>query len=100
MRADGRALPIGERARTPFAIVTFFEPNLSRKLDTPMDLGALCSLLDRLVGGEASCYAVRVDGSFDRVKTRSVPASESATHPSRRSWNTSPPSNFGTSRAA
>jgi acetolactate decarboxylase len=38
-----------------------------------MDLGTLCSLLDRLVGGEASCYAVRVDGSFHLVKTRSVP---------------------------
>jgi acetolactate decarboxylase len=39
-----------------------------------MNLGALCSLLlDRLVGGEASCYAVRVDGSFDLLKTRSVP---------------------------
>ena len=73
VRADGRAYPIGERARTPFAVVTFFEPNLSRTLDTPMDLGTMCSLLDRLVGGEASCYAVRVDGRFERVKTRSVP---------------------------
>ena len=73
VRADGRAHPVGERARTPFAVVTFFEPNLSRTLDTPMDLEALCSLLDRLVGGEASCYAVRVDGSFDFLKTRSVP---------------------------
>ena len=73
VRADGRALPVGERTRTPFAVVTFFEPNLSRTLDTPMDLGTLCSLLNRLVGGEASCYAVRVDGRFERVKTRSVP---------------------------
>ena len=73
VRADGRAYPVGERSRTPFAVVTFFEPNLSRTLDTPMDLGTLCTLLDRLVGGEASCYAVRVEGSFDLVKTRSVP---------------------------
>jgi len=73
VKADGRAYRIGERARTPFAVVTFFEPNLSRTLDTPMDLGTLCSRLDRLVGGEASCYAVRVDGRFDLVKTRSVP---------------------------
>jgi acetolactate decarboxylase len=73
VRADGRAYPVGEQTRTPFAVVTFFEPNLSRTLDTPMDLGALCSLLDRLVGGEVSCYAVRVDGRFDFLKTRSVP---------------------------
>ena len=74
VKADGRVHAIGERARTPFAVVTFFEPNLSRTLATPMDLGTFCSRLDRLVGGgEASCYAVRVDGRFEHVKTRSVP---------------------------
>jgi len=73
VRADGRAYPIGGRERTPFAVVTFFEPNLSLTLDTPMNLKTLCSRLDHLVGGEASCYAVRLDGTFDHVKTRSVP---------------------------
>jgi acetolactate decarboxylase len=73
VRADGRAYAIDERARTPFAVVTFFEPNLSRTLDTPMDFETFCARLDRHVGGEASCYAVRVEGHFDYVKTRSVP---------------------------
>ncbi len=73
VRADGRAYPIGGRERTPFAVVTFFEPNLSLTLDTPMNLETLCSRLDHLVGGDASCYAVRLDGTFDHVKTRSVP---------------------------
>jgi acetolactate decarboxylase len=73
VKADGRAYAIDERTRTPFAVVTFFEPNLSRTLGTPMDLGTLRVHLDRLVGDEASCYAVRVEGHFDYVKTRSVP---------------------------
>ena len=74
VKADGRAYPIDERARTPFAVVTFFEPTLSRTLATPVGLGTFCASLDRLVGGgEASCYAVRVDGRFEHVKTRSVP---------------------------
>jgi acetolactate decarboxylase len=73
VKADGRAYAIDERARTPFAVVTFFEPNLSRTLGTPMDFGALRAHLDRLVGDEASFYAVRVEGHFDYVKTRSVP---------------------------
>ena len=38
-----------------------------------MDYEALVAFLDRLVSGEASCYAVRVDGWFSYVKTRSVP---------------------------
>src|SRR5215210_5873041 len=73
VKVDGRAYTIDERARTPFAVVTFFEPDLCRTLATPMDSKAFGAYLDRLVSGEASCYAVRLDGQFDYVKTRSVP---------------------------
>src|SRR5215210_8243723 len=73
VKADGRAYEIDKRTRTPFAVVTFFEPNLSWTLATPMDYETLVALLDRLVSGEASCYAVRVDGWFSYIKTRSVP---------------------------
>src|SRR3712207_4530108 len=73
VKADGRAYEIDKRTRTPFAVVTFFEPNLSRTLATPMDYETLVAFLDRLVSGEAACYAVRVDGRFSYVKTRSVP---------------------------
>jgi acetolactate decarboxylase len=73
VKADGRAYMIDKRTRTPFAVVTFFEPNLHRTLAKPMDYEAFMAYLDRLVSGEASCYAVRVDGCFSYVKTRSVP---------------------------
>ena len=73
VKSDGRAYAIDGRAKTPFAVVTFFEPSLSWSLATPVDLGEFCARLDRLVGGEASCYAVRVDGDFEYVKTRSIP---------------------------
>jgi acetolactate decarboxylase len=73
VRSDGLAYTIDRRAKTPFAVVTFFEPNLSRTLATPLDLGTFCARLDHLLGAEASCYAVRVDGHFEYVKTRSVP---------------------------
>ena len=73
VKADGRAYAIAGGTRTPFAVVTFFEPDLSRGLTGPMNLATFCTRLDLLVGGEASCYAVRVDGRFEYVKTRSVP---------------------------
>src|ERR687894_2174895 len=73
VKADGRAYVVDKRTRTPFAVVTFFEPNLSRTLATPMDYEAFVAYLDRLVSAETSCYAVRVDGRFSYVKTRSVP---------------------------
>jgi acetolactate decarboxylase len=34
---------------------------------------ALCDYLDEVTGGETVCAAIRVDGSFEYVKTRSVP---------------------------
>lgn len=73
VKADGRAYEIDRRARTPFAVVTFFEPNLSRTLAMPTDFDSFCTYLDRLVGDEAPCCAVRLDGRFECVKTRSVP---------------------------
>lgn len=72
IKADGRAYEIDGRTKTPFAVVTFFEPDPARTLDGPMDFEAFCARLDGLVGDEASCSAVRVDGSFGYVKTRSV----------------------------
>ena len=37
VKADGRAYQIDPQARTPFAVVTFFEPTLYRSLATPTD---------------------------------------------------------------
>jgi len=73
VRADGRAYPVGGRTRTPFAVVTFFEPGPPQELEGPLDLAGLCSVVDGLIGETDGCCAVRVDGSFERVRTRSVP---------------------------
>ena len=73
VRADGRAYEIDARTKTPFAVVTFFEPGLIQPLPGPMDLAALCSHLDVLAPDAATLYAVRVDASFGYVRTRSVP---------------------------
>ena len=72
VRADGRAYAVDRRSKTPFAVVTFFEPDLPRPLTNIGDFAALCAYLDRVVEDRAVCYAVRVDGYFDYVKTRSV----------------------------
>ncbi|MDQ3864984.1 MAG: acetolactate decarboxylase [Actinomycetota bacterium] len=73
VKSDGRAYPVDGRARTPFAVVTIFEPDVSHTLSTPMDFEALRDYLDGVVGGAAVCCAIRVDGRFEYVKTRSVP---------------------------
>jgi len=73
VRSDGRAYEIDSRTKTPFAVVTFFEPGLIQSLPGPMDLTALYSHLDALAPDTATLYAVRVDASFEHVRTRSVP---------------------------
>jgi acetolactate decarboxylase len=73
VRADGRAYRIPPDARTPFAVVTFFEPTLSRTLSESMDFETFCANLEDLVEAETPCWTVRVDGRFAYVKTRSVP---------------------------
>ena len=73
IKADGRAYVIEGRTRTPFAVVTFFEPGLSQTLAAMMDLAGLCAQVDRLVDETTTCCAVWVDGRFEHVKTRSVP---------------------------
>lgn len=73
IRSDGRAYTVNPVATAAFAVVTFFEPDLYRPLSTPMDYPALRACVEEVAGGEAPCYAVRVDGYFDQVKARSVP---------------------------
>jgi acetolactate decarboxylase len=51
VRADGRAYAVDGKARTPFAVVTLFEPDVSRTLSIPRSFEGLC----------------------EYVKTRSVP---------------------------
>ncbi len=73
VKADGLAYEVDERLKTPFAVVTFFEPDLRRSLAGPMGYADLCACLDGIVGDTNMCHAVRVDGLFRYVKTRSVP---------------------------
>src|SRR5215218_1654242 len=73
VRADGRAYAVDGKARTPFAVVTLFEPDVSRRLSIQMGFEVLCDYVDGVIGGGTVCAAIRVDGSFEYVKTRSVP---------------------------
>ena len=74
VKADGRAYEVDEQMKTPFAVVTFFEPREIQRLAAPMNYAALRAHLDEIVAADSTtCHAVRVDGHFRYVKTRSVP---------------------------
>jgi acetolactate decarboxylase len=70
---DGAVSEVDGETRTPFAVVTRFEPAIDVARDGPLDHDGLLGWLDGLIpAGVASC-AVRVDGRFDLVRARSVP---------------------------
>ncbi len=70
---DGRVGEIDGAARTPFAVVTRFEPTVDALIEGPLDHEELLSHLDALIPADASSCAIRLDGRFDLVRARSVP---------------------------
>ncbi|MBF0119702.1 MAG: acetolactate decarboxylase [Desulfobacterales bacterium] len=75
IRSDGRVYTVEDKEQTPFACVTFFNPDtLDDILGT--DYKDIAHLLDNLLPSKNMLYAIRIDGVFNHVKTRAVPKSE------------------------
>ncbi|HEV7770146.1 MAG TPA: acetolactate decarboxylase [Solirubrobacterales bacterium] len=72
---DGGIHPVPPEAKTPFAVVSHFEPTIEQHIDVPLAQIELVDYLDSLVPSDISC-AVRLDGHFDLVRARSVPAQQ------------------------
>lgn len=73
---DGAVTPIPPATKTPFAVVTRFEPTVDTRLGgegAPREHDGLLAALDDLVPAGASSCAVRLDGRFELVRARSVP---------------------------
>ena len=71
---DGRVEPVPAAARTPFAVVTRFEPEVDERIEGRLSHEQLLARLDDLVPAAASSCAIRLDGRFELVRARSVPA--------------------------
>ncbi|MGO9600741.1 MAG: acetolactate decarboxylase [Isosphaeraceae bacterium] len=76
VRSDGIVRPVADSQQTPFATVLFFRPTFRRSLSGPLDYEELQTHLDSFTDGPNLFYAVRMDGRFSFVKTRSVPRQE------------------------
>ena len=73
VKTNGIAYPVGNSQKTPFAVVTFFDPDKTVSLDNPIDLNQLEKYLDSLLLTKNIFYAIKIEGDFKYVKTRSVP---------------------------
>jgi len=74
VRDDGRVY-IVDNGTTPFATVTFFEPDYVEHV-SDMNYTELKEYLDAHIPTENIFYAIKIEGSFSHVKARSVPRQE------------------------
>ena len=74
--ADGVAYPVSRAMETPFAAVTLFDADDTAMVPEGLDYKGFQEFLDGMLPTENTFYAVRVDGTFSYMKTRSVPAQQ------------------------
>ncbi|MCM3004032.1 acetolactate decarboxylase [Priestia koreensis] len=72
----GKAIPVEESAKTPFAIMTTFQEEVSYKIEEEMSLEQLEEWLNKRLQSKNIFYAIRIDGTFREVKTRTVAKQE------------------------
>jgi len=91
LRSDGSARPVAPDQKTPFAVVTFFQPEQELAVAHQMMKSELLAMIAEAT--DANLFsAVRVDGMFDEVHTRTVqrqtrpfpPLTEAAKHQAER----------------
>lgn len=72
LKVDGKAYPVSDMMKTSFAAVTFFDTDDSLSIeDGPVGLETLRESLDALITNKRIFYAIRIDGEFKFVRTRS-----------------------------
>jgi acetolactate decarboxylase len=73
IKADGVAYPVPDSMTTPFAVVTVFDADTTVASHDEMDYEGLQRYLDGLIPDKGIFYAVKIEGLFPYIKTRSVP---------------------------
>jgi acetolactate decarboxylase len=76
LRADGSVTLASGQDKTPFASVLWFRPDKTITVTGPLDRAALIGLIDKAIPSPNLTYALRVSGSFARVRTRTVMAQQ------------------------
>lgn len=74
IKADGKAVVPDLRGETPFAAVCGFRPELAFAIPEGADLKAVERCVDEAAPNQNQFCAIRIDGHFKTLRTRSVPA--------------------------
>ena len=72
MRGDGTVTPASPDQVTPFAVVTNFVTNVSAEIPAHSTREQVSEIVDHLTLSPNYLYAIRITGTFDWVRTRTV----------------------------
>ncbi|MCY7617900.1 acetolactate decarboxylase [Bacillus pumilus] len=72
LRSDGTATPVTDQDYSPFCSLAFFETDIVHRIDAAMTSKELEEEIDRILPSKNVFYAIRIDGSFKKVQTRTV----------------------------
>lgn len=73
-KADGHIYQVNDTTTTPFATVTFFEADDTITIGSNTDYASLQSIIKETVPGPNLMYALKIEGTFENISIRSVPA--------------------------
>ena len=76
IKTDGKAYEVSGTAVAPFAMVTFFDTDLTAQPGQGLDYEGLQDYLDGVLPSPNVFYAIKIEGRFEHVKARSVPAQD------------------------
>jgi acetolactate decarboxylase len=76
VKADGIAYPVSGSTDTPFACVTFFDTDYEEELPEGFDYEQIQEFLDDTLPTGNIFYAIKIEGTFSYMKTRSVPGQQ------------------------
>ncbi len=76
MKADETVVPVVDSATTPFAVVTYFDPDMTCRTANISSLSQYMKSLNGSMTGKNVMYVIEAHGYFSHVKVRSVPAQQ------------------------
>jgi acetolactate decarboxylase len=94
LRSDGSASIAGPDDRTPFAAVTWFKTAQVIRVPGPASRADVTTLIDATLTTDNLIQAVRIDGTFHYVKTRTVAAQKPPYPPLTEATATEPITEF------
>jgi acetolactate decarboxylase len=81
VRSNGQVDRVDPKQLTPFCVVTFFRRDQESALNGPLSYADLQQALGSMCEHAGRAYAIRIRGTFDVVRTRSVPRQDKPYRP-------------------